>query len=532
MITACVPVSWATSIIISESTDAIDYFDGFGTTELVVGIRAYQWGWEYYYPKDIDLHYNIKNNYSLFIGNSLKYNPASPVNLNNNNLWKFYQNKNTDHIITPAYLFLLSLDNFKIFNYLNFNDIGSNVLNESNVFRKIKTFSKFILPFQEFSFSSFSNYYKNFSHFFLKQNYYLNSIMFGSKRQHNFLINQNSFLKFYFNPSSSNKLLSFNFNTYLNKNFSLSPIFFFIFENFYSNKKLINFKNYLVFNKNFILFNNNSDKKFLNNLFYKNNLIMKKKIFNNENFLNSHSLFTYNSFKNKNTLNNFSSLNRLIENFSPNQSIPTNSKFIKKFLNSPLLKNNFNLSNNLNLLNENQIYFNSVNSNFLNIYNYLKIKNINFTLFSKIASNKIYLDSPHSPIVSNNIFYNSFNYDNCKKTLIPNVPTMFQNKEDLFPSYLYSIYWNFFWSHSSFNHKIKNYYSSLSSFSSLYLPFFNLNYDYDFKNWQSFELLEDSIWDSFINIFYWDELKNLNITNYETFFPNKITQFFFLLIMI
>ena len=44
LITACVPVSWATSIIVSESTDAIDYYDGFGTTELVVGIRAYQWG--------------------------------------------------------------------------------------------------------------------------------------------------------------------------------------------------------------------------------------------------------------------------------------------------------------------------------------------------------------------------------------------------------------------------------------------------------------------------------------------------------
>jgi hypothetical protein len=29
-------------VIVNESTDAIDYYDGFGTTELVVGIRAYQ----------------------------------------------------------------------------------------------------------------------------------------------------------------------------------------------------------------------------------------------------------------------------------------------------------------------------------------------------------------------------------------------------------------------------------------------------------------------------------------------------------
>jgi hypothetical protein len=42
LIAACVPVSWAISIIVSESTDAIDYFDGFGTGEIMVGVRAYQ----------------------------------------------------------------------------------------------------------------------------------------------------------------------------------------------------------------------------------------------------------------------------------------------------------------------------------------------------------------------------------------------------------------------------------------------------------------------------------------------------------
>ena len=56
LITATVPISWATSIIIHESTDAIELQDGFGSTELAIGIRAYQWGWEYYYPKDLQKH--------------------------------------------------------------------------------------------------------------------------------------------------------------------------------------------------------------------------------------------------------------------------------------------------------------------------------------------------------------------------------------------------------------------------------------------------------------------------------------------
>jgi hypothetical protein len=37
-----VPVTWAASIIISETVDAADYYDGFGSGEIVIGIRAYQ----------------------------------------------------------------------------------------------------------------------------------------------------------------------------------------------------------------------------------------------------------------------------------------------------------------------------------------------------------------------------------------------------------------------------------------------------------------------------------------------------------
>jgi heme/copper-type cytochrome/quinol oxidase subunit 2 len=86
LITACVPVSWAISIIISETVDATDYYDGFGTGEIVIGIRAYQWGWEYFYPKNIDLNYNLKPSYSSFVGNSIKYSTASTKTLESNTL--------------------------------------------------------------------------------------------------------------------------------------------------------------------------------------------------------------------------------------------------------------------------------------------------------------------------------------------------------------------------------------------------------------------------------------------------------------
>ena len=65
-------MSWATSIIIHESTDAIEFSDGFGTTELAVGIRAYQWGWEYYYPKDLTYTFQPTNTNLLLGRGSVK----------------------------------------------------------------------------------------------------------------------------------------------------------------------------------------------------------------------------------------------------------------------------------------------------------------------------------------------------------------------------------------------------------------------------------------------------------------------------
>lgn len=212
LITAIVPVSWATSIIVHESTDAIDYYDGFGTSELVVGIRAYQWGWEYYYPKDIDLNYNIKHNYSSFVGNSLRYNSSNDVSLKSNNMWKFYQNKTSDLSVTPAHLLFVPSDNNKLLNFLNFSDVGSNPLNESAAFKKTKIFSKVSNLNLIASSYSFESRYKTLSFLFKNDNAYPESSLFTVKRQHNFLNSMaimNNYETF-FNKKSLYKWVSFN----------------------------------------------------------------------------------------------------------------------------------------------------------------------------------------------------------------------------------------------------------------------------------------------------------------------------------
>jgi hypothetical protein len=56
----CGDLTWAISIILTESTDASDSYDDFTVTEVSTELWANHWGWEYYYPKNIDLNYNLQ----------------------------------------------------------------------------------------------------------------------------------------------------------------------------------------------------------------------------------------------------------------------------------------------------------------------------------------------------------------------------------------------------------------------------------------------------------------------------------------
>ena len=121
LITATVPVSWACSIIIHESTDAIEYYDGFGTTEMAVGIRAYQWGWEYYYPKDIDLNYQLHSNNSLYFGKSLYYNQQNEVTSDSNKYLNYSKNKDiADLSIFSTSKLIFNSNNYSIWDFKNF----------------------------------------------------------------------------------------------------------------------------------------------------------------------------------------------------------------------------------------------------------------------------------------------------------------------------------------------------------------------------------------------------------------------------
>ena len=142
LITAGVPVTWAISIIIGESTDATDINDGFGTGEIIIGVRAYQWGWEYYYPRSIDLLYNINPTYSTFTGNSIRYSHTSSLSSTSSSFWKQYQSKTQDSVVTPASLLFHTLDVHSNGSFDSKQNIGRSSLKLSSAFPKIRNNTK------------------------------------------------------------------------------------------------------------------------------------------------------------------------------------------------------------------------------------------------------------------------------------------------------------------------------------------------------------------------------------------------------
>ena len=188
LITACVPVSWAMAIIISETVDNTDYYDGFGTGQIVIGMRAYQWGWEYLYPKITDLNYSNKLTYSSTIDNLSKYNDFLSKNSIPNSFWKSYQKKNTQSIsLSPSHLLLHPSDNSKLISGASFNNVGLSSVKDSSAFRKIQYFSKSNKQPHITNITHFNDRYNKVNSMYLNTSKFKDAYSYGTFKQHNFM---------------------------------------------------------------------------------------------------------------------------------------------------------------------------------------------------------------------------------------------------------------------------------------------------------------------------------------------------------
>lgn len=532
LITAIVPVSWAASIIISESTDAIDYFDGFGTTEMVVGIRAYQWGWEYYYPKDIDLNYNVKKTHSAFTGNSLKYYQGSSVNNHANKAWKFYQNKPYDFVVTPAHLLLIPLDSYKLLNFLNFSDVGTNVFHESAIFKNTRMFSKIFNANLLFIPNNFLNKYSSISPLFNNNDDFFDSHFYGLKRQHNLLNSKaiTSNFSTLFNLKNVNKLLNYNHDlnfktnntfkgsflinflkTYSHKNTTASWVFNNLNTSLHFSEFSNKFNAFLTYGSLLDKLNDNNDKKKLKRSTRKLLLSNPKKLnletisfFRNNIFINNASLssatFAGQFFQN----NRFT--NKTFTAFSANQLVSKKQETVKILANISVKKDDFNLSSTLNPATFYQQFSNkNFNINFLSFNNAKNIKWIDAFSSVRLLGNRLYFDSPAPVFLSNNPMLSLKEYDEYKHTFNEDVYSSHQVRDEFMPDAFAKSFWNLYYSQTDISWRLQNVFNFNRFFNSFYLPFFTFGFDYDFRNWQTFLFTEDAYWESFNSIYSVDD---------------------------
>lgn len=509
LITACVPVSWALSIIISETVDATDYYDGFGTGEVVIGIRAYQWGWEYFYPKNLDLNYNVNPSYSTVIGNSIKYNNTTAETLDTNTLWKFYQRKHKTAQSTTPNSLILSPNNYEsTLNNIDFSFIGNNISNDANAFNKIQRFSKLSVSHVSSALTNHNTTLTKLNNLYLSPSTFdVTSYQYGSCRQHN-VSSLNVFL-----PTFSTLLDNSSFNKFFNYSCNIATL------------RKISFQGSLKFMNTLPLQTNNSEflsgkKKFLDVLpslysitqpwhlytattdskKHSNplrifSLPQPKKDYNNtlkSNFnLSTPHLFTQNLF-------NLHKHYRVTDLKFEGSSLLTPDKNNRLTINKALTTTNFEVNPLPWSAAFLQNVFEPVKSPYLNTFNTIKTNFIFPNLYQRSLLNNTTSSFTTNPLSS---FPITFSYDKVMPYSNDDSPAVLRGKEDSAPNYLFTSHWLTYYSNLNLHHKYAMSFNNVNKSAHLYLPTPLTYAEYDFKNLQATETVEDLLWESSHSIF-------------------------------
>lgn len=335
LITSIVPISWATAIIIHESTDAIDHTDGFGTLDFVVGVRAFQWGWEYYYPNSLKINYELSNDKYIQLGKSyldVSNNYEYSINKNLKNL---IINKKKNFNILPIFLITNNDLNKEFFNINKFNNFGYSKLclfnaykfslkNKAINYNNILTSNTNLTNFNSKKFIS-----KYVSHEGLNQN---QTSIITNKELKLFKKNYNTYDVDLYVKKSRYDILTKSLETYLMLNeknsVSLSKINLWDFKNFY---------NFLFLNFNIKI---NSFDFNINNDYTNSNWNINFKSINGFNSQMS-SFFLFNDFYNFKNIN----LSLMSEKLLNYRRKLTFFEFYKKKLNFNLYNFNFFFNN-------------------------------------------------------------------------------------------------------------------------------------------------------------------------------------------
>jgi hypothetical protein len=547
LITATVPVSWAASIIISESVDATDYYDGFGSGEIIVGIRAYQWGWEYFYPKGIDLNYNVSPSYSTVVGNSLKYSNTTSTSLKSNTLWKHYKSRKISQTTsTPAHLLLSPSDNAKTLNLMNFADLGVNTSKDADSFKKIQYFSKTNPQSLFNNVSEFSSRYDKLANLYLGDTDLNSASTYGTFRQHNYasklstannsnsLMDESAFAKYSdYNlqseksttPSSlpgtisSSSTLAADASTV--RLSALLPT-----QNFVGSG--LGFKSFIESPQKTSIPDSETDQKTRKNplKYALAPLPDKYEVSNGVDWLSSKNPTDFESPSSNNLLDSLtnSAVRYGFKDLkSSNLSVLStdrNTRLIEGLTVGSTNRQFDAATNSLNALVNSQL--NSENSlSINNLFNSSSTQWASMDSSSRLVGSNLSFAASHLPVASNNPAVGPLTFDRFEKGKDDLAPAMLRSKEESAPAYLFNAYWLTYWAHTNPSHRYENTFLVSDTFRDMYLPSFVDYAEYDFRNWQSLELLEDAFWESTFSTYAHDEYLNIIQDVREASYLNK-----------
>lgn len=541
--TAIIPMTWSITMLLHASTHSSNFDENTTGTQFCLTVIAYQWGWNYYYPKDIvsifnttpikvghdnvDYYSNFNGNYNNLLDFSRNYMlnknflmgvGSSKIGKNNIQTLQslffkpFDSNQNLE---LPVSLFLNlnskknnfkldmlsqkikkilqsmddSLINYTYSNndiiYINYTNTNSQNNNNFNFFSLISQ-NKF----------NFLNFYKNLNiSFFFKSLEY--RLLFNNFSSFNNLLNNQSSNNIFSRQFFNNNLLKINsIDSHRNKN------------TFFSNSnKLYSIYKYLT--SDFFTEDDKSFNDIQNKInFFNENRDMYSRVaahFKNDCFY-SFSLEEFNVF----TLNFLDSMNITINQwllFNNYNLYLDNQNTWLDFLNFKFLNfsNNFFFSNTSKFLNfndnVNNLFF--LFDNFYNIYN-----------FKKFAQSLTYLSSDNSSLFFSNsvLTFEDFGFVNSSTI-----------KEFWYKNTAYS---NFFY----FN--VLNYFKFLNNYNYLKINNYNFYAVNPINNYKFWEIDSNILlFQNFVfqqNAFLNNDVELLNLTNMYSWpiFSNDLNKSF------
>jgi len=202
---------------------------------------------------------------------------------------------------------------------------------------------------------------------------------------------------------------------------------------------------------------------------------------------NKASFYSWNLF---NSLKNY----RFIDLKSNNLQFLSSDKNLRTAVNSSLLGIDTNFSSNASV----PAFLIKSNQTQNTYYNYFKncyTSKINKDLVTKTLSTDATLSPNYNPLTSSTLEWNTLSYDKLNKYATRDIPSILGGKEEISPEYLFNTYWNSYYRNINKGNSFKVILSNLNRLKTCYIPSISEYSEYDFKNWQALESLEDTIWE-------------------------------------